>query len=51
MVGNTSELERLIIRVQEQILVKTGIELTREQAIEHITAYRPELGEALEVTL
>jgi hypothetical protein len=47
-VDNTSELERLIIRVQERILAQTGIELGRDEAIERIVAYRPELAGAVE---
>jgi hypothetical protein len=47
-VSNTGELERLIIRVQERILAQTGIELTRDEAVERILAYRPELGGAIE---
>jgi Family of unknown function (DUF5681) len=46
-VSNTGELERLIIRVQERILAQTGIELSREQAIEQIIEYRPELKDSL----
>jgi hypothetical protein len=46
VVDNTSELERLIIRVQERILSQAGMELTRKQTIELITGYRPELAEA-----
>lgn len=45
---NTSELERLIIRVQERSLAELGIEITREQAIERIIAYKPELAETLQ---
>lgn len=40
---NNNELERIIIRVQERILAQTGVELTREQAIERIAHYRPDL--------
>lgn len=48
MVDNTSELERLVIRVQERIFAQTGIEITRERAVELIVGYKPELGEAIE---
>jgi hypothetical protein len=41
------ELEQLIIRVQERIRASTGLELTRDEAIERIAAYRPELISAL----
>lgn len=48
VVDNTSELERLIIRVQERVLAQTQLEISRERAIELITTYRPELAEAIE---
>lgn len=48
VLDNTSELEKLIIRVQERILAQTGIEITREKAVDLITAYRPELAEGIE---
>jgi hypothetical protein len=44
---NTSELERLIIRVQERVWASTGREVTREEAIERIVAYRPEFASVL----
>lgn len=44
---NTSEVEQLIIRVQQRILASTGREVTREEAIERIVAYRPELASTL----
>jgi hypothetical protein len=47
-VDNTSDLERLIIRLQERVRAETGIELTREETIERIVAYRPELAGAIE---
>jgi hypothetical protein len=49
IVDNTSELERLIIRVQERILAQTGIEITREAAVAQIAHYRPELAEGLDL--
>ena len=39
-----SEIERLIIRVQERALAQVGLELSRDQAIEQIVAYKPELA-------
>lgn len=48
VVDNTSELEKLIIRVQERILAQTGIEISRERALELVGSYRPELVEDLE---
>lgn len=48
VVDNTTELERLIIRVQERVFAQTGVEITRSEAIGLITTYRPELGEAIE---
>lgn len=44
---NTSDLDQLIIRVQERIGAITGREVTRDEAIERIVAYRPELARAL----
>jgi len=44
-VDNTSELERLIICVRERVFADAGIELSRDQAIERIVTYRPELAE------
>lgn len=41
---DVSQLERLIIRVQERHLAYTGNELSRDQAIEHIVAFKPELA-------
>lgn len=48
VLDNTSELEKLIIRVQERVLAQTGIEITRERAVDMIIAYRPELAEGIE---
>ena len=48
IVDNTNELERLVVRIQARVLSELGIELTREQAIERVLAYRPELGQGLE---
>jgi hypothetical protein len=39
-----SELERLIIWVRERVMSEAGIELSREEAIERIVSYRPELA-------
>jgi hypothetical protein len=44
----SSELERLIIRVRERVMSEAGIELSREEAIERIVAYRPEFASSLE---
>lgn len=45
--NNRNELEKLIIRVQERIRTSTGLEVTRDEAIERITVYRPELTSTL----
>jgi hypothetical protein len=48
IVDGTDELERLVIRVRERVLTQTGVEITREMAVERITAYKPELAEVFE---
>jgi hypothetical protein len=47
-VDNTSDLEKLVIRVQERALAQLGLEVSREEAIARIVAYRPELAAAFE---
>lgn len=47
-VDNTTELERLVIRVQERVLAQSGIQMDHEQALQIVTSYRPELAEANE---
>jgi len=41
---DVSEIERLLIRVQERFLAQTGVELSREEAIERLCAVKPELA-------
>jgi hypothetical protein len=41
---DVSEAERLLIRVQERFLAQTGVELSREEAIERLCAIKPELA-------
>lgn len=41
---DVSQIERLIIRIQERHLAYTGRELDRDQAIEQIVAFKPELA-------
>ena len=41
---DVSDLERLVIRVQERAMAVLGVEITRQAVIEHIIAYRPELA-------
>jgi hypothetical protein len=44
-VNDVNELERLVIRVQERVLAQTGRELSRDLALEHVLAYRPDLAQ------
>jgi hypothetical protein len=47
-IDNTSDVEKLVIRIQERALAQLGLEVSREEAIAKIIAYRPELGTAFE---
>jgi hypothetical protein len=42
-----NKVEVLIARVQQRVLANTGIEISREEAIDAILAYRPDLAEAI----
>ena len=46
--SGSDELERLIGRIQERARVQLGLELTRDEVLEQIRAYRPELVEGYE---